>query len=37
MPVIDSKLNPRAAEFVANAAAMQMLVDDLRAHCEKLS
>ena len=37
MPVIDSKLNPRSAEFVANAAAMQVLVDDLRAHCEKIT
>ena len=37
MPVIDSKLNPRSAEFVANGAAMQTLVDDLRAHCEKIT
>ena len=37
MPVIDSKLNPRSAEFVANAAAMQALVEDLRAHCEKIA
>ncbi len=37
MPVIESQLNPRSAEFVANAAAMQALVDDLRAHCEKLA
>jgi 3-methylcrotonyl-CoA carboxylase beta subunit len=37
MPVIDSKLNPRSAEFVANGAAMQALVDDLRAHCEKIT
>ena len=37
MTVIDTKLNPRAAEFAANAAAMQALVDDLRAHCEKLA
>ena len=37
MPVIDSQLNPRSAEFAANAAAMQALVDDLRAHCEKLA
>jgi len=37
MPVIDSKLNPRSAEFVANTAAMQALVDDLRAHCEKIT
>ncbi|MEY3721739.1 MAG: hypothetical protein RL618_2258, partial [Pseudomonadota bacterium] len=37
MPAIDSQLNPRSAEFVANAAAMQTLVDELRAHCEKLA
>ena len=37
MPVIDSKLNPRSAEFVANVAAMQTLVDDLRTHCEKIT
>ena len=37
MPVIDSKLNPRSAEFVANTAAMQALVDDLREHCEKIT
>ena len=37
MPVIESKLNTRSAEFVANAAAMQALVDDLRAHCERIA
>ena len=37
MPVIDSKLNPRSPEFVANVTAMQALVDDLRTHCEKIS
>jgi len=31
MPHIDSKLNPRSDDFKANAAAMQSLVDDLRA------
>ena len=31
MPVLDTKLSPRSAEFTANAAAMQALVDDLRA------
>ncbi|AQR65224.1 methylcrotonoyl-CoA carboxylase [Aquaspirillum sp. LM1] len=30
MPIIDSKLNPRAADFQANAAQMQRLVADLR-------
>jgi len=31
MPVIESKLNPRDAATVASTAAMQALVDDLRA------
>jgi len=30
MPQIESKLNPRNADFQANTAAMQALVDDLR-------
>ena len=29
MPVLETKLNARSADFVANAAAMQVLVDDL--------
>ena len=32
-----SKLNPRSADFQANAAAMQALVDDLRTQCEKIA
>jgi 3-methylcrotonyl-CoA carboxylase beta subunit len=31
MPILDTRLNPRSAEFTANAAALQALVDDLRA------
>ncbi|KAF1043570.1 carboxyl transferase domain-containing protein [Xylophilus sp.] len=31
MSVIESKLNPRSADFQTNARAMQQLVDDLRA------
>ena len=31
MPQIDSKLQPRSVDFQANSAAMQALVDDLRA------
>jgi 3-methylcrotonyl-CoA carboxylase beta subunit len=31
MPSIESKLNPRGEDFKVNAAAMQALVDDLRA------
>ena len=31
MPYIDSKLHPRSDDFKANAAAMQLVVDDLRA------
>ncbi|WP_293661089.1 carboxyl transferase domain-containing protein [Rhodoferax sp. OV413] len=34
MPVLESKLNPRSADFAANAAAMRALVDDLRAKLE---
>lgn len=30
MPTIESKLSPRAADFVANSDAMRALVDDLR-------
>ncbi|TAM51161.1 MAG: methylcrotonoyl-CoA carboxylase [Paraburkholderia sp.] len=31
MPIIESKLNPRSDEFRANAAALEVLVADLRA------
>jgi 3-methylcrotonyl-CoA carboxylase beta subunit len=31
MPVLQTQLNPRSAEFQANAAAMQALVEDLNA------
>jgi 3-methylcrotonyl-CoA carboxylase beta subunit len=31
MPQLRSQLNPRSADFQANATAMQLLVDDLRA------
>jgi len=31
MPVLETKLNARASDFVANAAAMRALVDDLNA------
>ena len=31
MPVIESKLNARSADFQANATAMRALVDDLQA------
>jgi 3-methylcrotonyl-CoA carboxylase beta subunit len=31
MPVIESKLNARSADFQANAVAMRTVVDDLRA------
>ena len=31
MTVIQSKLSPNGAEFQANAAAMQTIVDDLKA------
>ena len=37
MPHIESKLNPRSDDFKANAAAMQVLVDDLRAKVAKVA
>ena len=37
MPAIDTKLNPRSADFQANAQAMRALVDDLRAQVRKVS
>ncbi|HEY1043402.1 MAG TPA: carboxyl transferase domain-containing protein, partial [Telluria sp.] len=37
MPHIESKLNPRGDDFKANAAAMQALVDDLRARVAKVA
>ena len=35
MPVFESQLNPRSAEFQANAAAMRALVDDLKVQVAK--
>ena len=35
MPVLESKLNPRAADFVANATAMRALVADLNTQIDK--
>ncbi len=35
MPTIESRLNPRSADFQANAQAMQALVDDLAAQVAK--
>ena len=35
MSILETQLNPRSADFLANAAAMQALVDDLHAHCDK--
>ena len=37
MPVLQTQLNPRSADFVHNAATMQSLVDDLRAHLERVA
>ena len=37
MTVLKTQLNPRSAEFAANAAAMQAVVDDLRAHLERVA
>ncbi len=37
MTQLESKLNPRSADFQANAQAMQALVDDLRAQVAQVS
>ncbi len=37
MTVLHSQLNPRSADFAANAAAMRTVVDDLKAHLEKIA
>ncbi|MFC3148770.1 carboxyl transferase domain-containing protein [Piscinibacterium candidicorallinum] len=36
MPVFDSKINPRSADFASNAAAMRSLVDDLKARLAQI-
>ena len=35
MPALTSQLNPRSAEFQANAAQMQAAVDDLQVQIAK--
>ena len=37
MALLHTQLNPRSADFAANAAAMRAVVDDLRAHIEKVA
>ncbi len=37
MPKLETQLNPRAAEFQANAAAMRAVVDDLKARLEQVA
>jgi 3-methylcrotonyl-CoA carboxylase beta subunit len=37
MPVIESKINPRSADYTANASAMQAQVDDLHAQLAKVA
>jgi len=37
MTVLHSQLNPRSADFAANVAAMRAVVDDLKAHLEKIA
>ena len=37
MPILKTQLDPRSAEFAANAAAMRALVDDLRARCAEVA
>ena len=36
MPVLPTQLNARSADFLANAAAMRTLVEDLNAHIAKI-
>ena len=37
MPLLTTQLNARSAEFQANAAAMQALVDDLNRHTAQVA
>ena len=37
MPVLETRLSARAADFLANAAAMRRLVDDLRAKFDQVA
>jgi 3-methylcrotonyl-CoA carboxylase beta subunit len=37
MPVLETRLSARAADFLANAAAMRALVDDLRAKFDQVA
>ncbi len=37
MTVLQTQLNPRSADFVANVSAMQQVVDDLRLHLERVA
>ena len=37
MPALTTQIDPRSAEFAANAAAMRALVDDLRARCAEVA
>ena len=37
MPELTSKLNTRSDDFKANAAAMQLIVDDLKARVAKIA
>ena len=37
MTVLHSQLNPRSADFAANVTAMRAVVDDLKAHLEKIA
>ena len=37
MPIIESKLNPRSDDFRTNTAALEVLVEDLKAKISKLA
>ncbi|WP_406624287.1 carboxyl transferase domain-containing protein [Acidovorax sp. SDU_ACID1] len=37
MPILESQLNPRSADFAANAAAMRAVVQDLKDHVGRMA
>jgi 3-methylcrotonyl-CoA carboxylase beta subunit len=37
MPILESQLNPRSADFAANAAAMRAVVQDLKDHIGRMA
>jgi len=37
MPLLETQLNARSADFLANAAAMRAVVEDLKARIEQVA